>query len=54
MDPVLTRHPEEGLSVGSGAVESMCMTLVVGQCEEAGMRTWARCKAKAVLRLRAA
>jgi len=32
----------------------MCKTLVVGRCEEAGMRIWARCKAEAVLRLRAA
>ena len=48
------RYRAEGLPVGSGAVESMCKTLVGGRCKQAGMRNWTRRGAEAVLRLRAA
>lgn len=48
------RYRREGLPVGSGAVESMCKTLVGGRCKQAGMRNWTRRGAEAVLRLRAA
>lgn len=48
------RDRREGLPVGSGAVESMCKTLVGTRCKQAGMRNWTRRGAEAVLRLRAA
>ncbi|MGQ9576777.1 MAG: hypothetical protein ACUVUC_15830 [Thermoguttaceae bacterium] len=48
------RYRREGLPVGSGAVESMCKSLVGGRFKQAGMRNWTRRGAEAVLRLRAA